>query len=75
MYIIICKTCTLSYVKQMTRVNSVHEAGYPNQCSGTTQRDGVGREFQDGGTHVNLWPIHVDTWQKPSRYCKVIILQ
>ena len=78
MYIIICKTCTLSYVKQMTRVNSVHEYpihGTQSQCSGTTQRDGVGSEFQDGGTHVNLWPIHVDTWQKPSQYCKVIILQ
>ena len=26
------------------------------------------------GTHVCLWPIHVDVWQKPSQYCKVIIL-
>ena len=22
-----------------------------------------------------LWPIHVDVWQKPSQYCKAIILQ
>ena len=22
-----------------------------------------------------LWPIHVDVWQRPSQYCKVIILQ
>ena len=22
-----------------------------------------------------LWLIHVDIWQKPSQYCKVIILQ
>ena len=22
-----------------------------------------------------LWPIHVDVWQKPSHYCKLIILQ
>ena len=28
-----------------------------------------------GGTHVYLWPIHVDAWQKTSQYCKVIILQ
>ena len=27
------------------------------------------------GTHVNLWLIHVDVWQKPLEYCKVISLQ
>ena len=27
------------------------------------------------GTHVYLWLIHVDVWQKPSQYCKAIILQ
>ena len=26
-------------------------------------------------THVNPWLIHVDVWQKPLQYCKVIILQ
>ena len=25
-------------------------------------------------TNVCLWPIHNDVWQKPSQYCKVIIL-
>ena len=34
-----------------------------------------GKGVQDGGTHVHLWLIHVDVWQKPSQYCKVIILQ
>ena len=28
-----------------------------------------------GGTHVNLWLIHVNVWQKPLKYCKVISLQ
>ena len=28
-----------------------------------------------GGTHVYLWLIHVDVWQKPSQYFKLIILQ
>ena len=23
------------------------------------------------GTHVCLWLIHTDVWQKPSQYCKV----
>ena len=30
----------------------------------------VGRGFRMGGgrdTHVYLWPIHVDIWQKPSQ--------
>ena len=37
--------------------------GTQSQCSGTTQRDRVGREVgggvQDEGTHVYLWLIHV----------------
>ena len=27
------------------------------------------------GTHVNPWLIHVNIWQKPLQYCKVIRLQ
>ena len=27
------------------------------------------------GTHVDPWLIHVNVWQKPLQYCKVIILQ
>ena len=27
------------------------------------------------GTHVYLWLIHTDALQKPSQYCKTIILQ
>ena len=30
---------------------------------------------QDGGAHVHPWLIHVDVWQKPPQYCKVISLQ
>ena len=40
-------------------------------CTGTTQRDGMGREEGGGrreegsgwGTHVYLWQIHFDIWQ------------
>ena len=33
-------------------------------CTGTTQRDGMGREEGSGwGTHVCLWRIHFDIWQ------------
>ena len=34
-----------------------------------------GGGFRVEGTHVCLWSIHTDVWQKPSQYCKVIILQ
>ena len=27
------------------------------------------------GTHVHLWLIHVNVWQNPLQYCKVISLQ
>ena len=27
------------------------------------------------GTHVNPWLIHVNVWQKPLQWCKVIRLQ
>ena len=34
------------------------------------------REGRSGwGTHVNPWLIHVNFWQKPLQYCKVISLQ
>ena len=35
----------------------------------------VGEEFRKEGSHVCLWLIPVDVWQKPSQYCKVIIHQ
>ena len=39
--------------------------------------DGVrnGKEVQREGTYVYLWLIRVDVWQKPTQYCKAIILQ
>ena len=37
--------------------------------------EGGGRGFRMGGTHVRPWLIHVDVWQKPPQYCKVICLQ
>ena len=30
---------------------------------------------QREGAYVYLWPIHVDVWQKPTQYCKAVILQ
>ena len=36
---------------------------------------GVGGRFKREGTYVYLWLIHVDIWQKPTQFCKEIILQ
>ena len=31
--------------------------------------------ISEWGAHVNPWLIHVNVWQKPLQYCKVISLQ
>ena len=49
-----------------------------SRCTGTTQKDGMEREVEGSlgwGTHVHPWLIHVNIWQKPPQYCKVIRLQ
>ena len=47
----------------MASASSMHEAGHSKLVFWDNQRDGVGREMeegvQDGGTHVHLWLIHV----------------
>ena len=48
------------------------------RCTGTTLRDGTGGKWVGGsgwGTRVHTWLIHVNVWQKPLHYCKVISLQ
>ena len=35
----------------------------------------MGERLKREGTSVCLWLIHVDVWQKPTQYCKAIILQ
>ena len=37
--------------------------------------EGGGKGGSGERGHIWLWPVHVDIWQKPSEYCKVIILQ
>ena len=74
-------TCTLPVVKQTVRGNLLYDAGNPERCSVTTERGGMGSGRWEGSLrgrgrgYVSLWLTHVDAWQKPSLYCKVIILQ
>ena len=46
-------------------------------CDNLEGWDGLGgeREAQRAGKCVFLQLIHVDVWQKPTQYCKAIILQ
>ena len=61
----------------MTSASLLYPAGHPKPgiCDNLDRSggEGGGSGFQNGWTHVYLWPIHTDVWQKPSQYCKVII--
>ena len=35
----------------------------------------VGGRFKREGPYIYLWLIHVDIWQKSTKYCKVMIPQ
>ena len=51
--------------------------GTQSQCTGTNQREGMGNEVGGvlgWGTHVHVWLIHVNVWQKLPQYSKVIKL-
>ena len=66
------ETYILPYVKQMTSASSVHEPGnskpvFWDNSEGWGEEVG-GRGFQHGGTHVYLWLISVDVWQKPPQH-------
>ena len=73
------ETSVLSRVKQITSPGWIHETGAQGWCTGKTQRNGMGREagggIRMGNTCKNPWLIHVNVWQKPLQYCKVISLQ
>ena len=71
------ETYILPYVKQMTSASSVHEPGHSKPVFGENAEgwEVGGRGFQDGATHVYLWLIPVDVWQKPPQHWKVTVLQ
>ena len=72
------ETCILLYMKYITSPGLMHEEG----SSGLVHWDDPERWFWKaggrqglGGTHVHPWLIHVNVWQKPTQYCKVISIQ
>ena len=72
------RTCILPYVKQMTSISLMHEARHSNPVPGQPRGMGWGGRWEGGSgweIHVHPWLIHVNVWQKPPQYCKVITLQ
>ena len=56
----------------------MHETSAQGWCTGKTQRDGVEREVGGGirmGNTCKSMADHVNVWQKPLQYYKVISLQ
>ena len=72
------ETSILSRVKQTTSpgwiMRQVLRAGALGRPRGIKWR-GRWEGGSGWGTHVNPWLIHVNVWQKPLQYCKVISLQ
>ena len=71
MYIIICKTDRQSRFDVWDRVLRAGALGWPRGMGRGRRWEG----FRMGDTHVHPWLIHVNVWQKPPEYCKVISLQ
>ena len=70
---------TLPYVTEIANGNLLSGSGNSNRGFVSTQRGGLGREvggrFKREGTYVYLWLIHVEFWQKTTKFCKPIIRQ
>ena len=71
MYIIICETDRQSRFDARDRVLRAGALGWPRGMGWGGKREGG----SGWGTHVHPWLIHVNVWQKPIQYCKVISLQ
>ena len=66
------------HVKQTASGNLLDDSGNSNRGSVTAEGwDGAGdgREIPERRDVCILWLIHADIWQKPTQYCKAIILQ
>ena len=80
MYLFPCANSSIHLFKntEIASPGSMCETG----CSGLVHWGDPGGWDAEGGRrgvldgeHVCLWLIHVDLWQKPLQYCKVISLQ
>ena len=69
--IVICKIrqpVGICYVAQGTQTRALwqpRQVGWGGRCEG----------FKRDRTHVSPWLIHCNVWQRPTQFCKAIILQ
>ena len=66
------ETCVLPYVKQMTSASSMHKAGHSSRYSGTTQKDGVGRELGGGSGWGDTCTPMADSCQRVAKSITVL---
>ena len=68
------ETCIISCIKRVATPGSMHDTGCLGWCTGTTQRDGIGRE-EGGGFRMGSTCISVaDSFRclaKLIQYCEV----
>ena len=68
------ETCRISCMKRVTSPGSMQDTDAWGWCTGTTQRDGMGREEGGGFRMENTCIPVVDSFRylaKPIQYCKV----
>ena len=68
------ETCIISCMKRVASPGSMHDTGCLGWCTGTTQRNGMGREEGGGFRMGNTCIPVVDPFQylaKLIQYCKV----
>ena len=69
----------LPYVKWIANGNLLYGLGNSNRGSVSIYRDGLRKEmggrFKRDGIYVYLWLIHVEVWQKTTKFCKAIFFQ
>ena len=75
----IVEAYTPPYVKPIASGNLQYDSGNSHWASATIYRGGKAQEVGGGlkreETHIHLWLIHVDGWQKANHDCKAISLQ
>ena len=71
MYITICEIDDRSKFDAWNRALKASTLGQPRGMGWGGRLERISGQ----GTHVHPWLIHVNVWQKPPQYCKVISLQ
>ena len=72
----VCLYINFSFKKlSHSRLTTVSYFGVKRLVSGYHRSHPLGVKKPRQGTYVYLWLTHVDVWQKPTKFCKAIILQ